>query len=177
MAQSTNQFLALADRPSRPRDKPADQETTTMSERVYFPRTVPDTYAAIRDLDAKIQRSGLERSLIELVKMRASQVNGCAFCLDMHAKEARALGETEQRMHLLNAWRETPYYSDRERAALAWTECLTRLSADGVPDAVYRALEDVFTAVEIGNLTALIGVINMWNRIAVGLNWPMPRAT
>jgi AhpD family alkylhydroperoxidase len=146
-----------------------------MHERVYFPSAVPDTYAAIRDLDAKVQRTGLEKSLIELVKMRASQLNGCAFCLDMHAREARGHGETEQRIFLLNAWRETPYYSDRERAALAWTECLTRLPADGVPDAVYQSLEGTFTAVEIANLTALIGVINLWNRIAVGLTWPMPR--
>jgi len=147
-----------------------------MHERVFLPKTAPDTYAAIRELDATIQRSGLEKSLIELVKMRASQINGCAFCLDMHAKDARKHGETEQRLYLLNAWRETPYYSDRERAALAWTECLTRLSTDGAPEAEYQALEATFTAVEIANLTALIGLINVWNRVAVGLNWPMPRA-
>lgn len=147
-----------------------------MHDRVHFPKTAPDTYAAIRELDAMVGRGGLEPSLVELVKMRASQINGCAFCLDMHAKDARQHGETEQRLYLLNAWRETPYYSDRERAALAWTECLTRLPTDGAPDAVYQALEAVFTAVEIANLTALIGVINIWNRIAVGLNWPMPRA-
>ena len=147
-----------------------------MHDRVYFPKTAPDTYAAIRELDAMVRRGGLEPSLVELVKMRASQINGCAFCLDMHAKDARQHGETEQRLYLLNAWRETPYYSDRERAALAWTECLTRLPTDGAPDAVYQALEAVFTAAEIANLTALIGVINIWNRIAVGLNWPMPRA-
>ena len=147
-----------------------------MHDRVYFPKTAPDTYAAIRELDAMVRRGGLEPSLVELVKMRASQINGCAFCLDMHAKDARQHGETEQRLYLLNAWRETPYYSDRERAALAWTECLTRLPTDGAPDAVYQALEAVLTAVEIANLTALIGVINIWNRIAVGLNWPMPRA-
>jgi AhpD family alkylhydroperoxidase len=148
-----------------------------MHERVYFPSAAPDTYAAIRELDAQVQRTGLEKSLVELVKMRASQINGCAFCLDMHAKDARRHGETEQRLYVLDAWRETPYYSDRERAALAWTECLTRLSpADGAPGAAYRALEDNFTPSEIANLTALIGVINLWNRVAIGLNWPMPRA-
>ena len=147
-----------------------------MHDRVYFPKAAPETYAAIRDLDALIRRTGLEPSLVELVKMRASQINGCAFCLDMHAKDARKHGETEQRLYLLNAWRETPYYSDRERAALAWTECLTRLPSDGAPDSLYRALEDTFTPSEIANLTALIGVINVWNRVAVGLNWPMPRA-
>jgi AhpD family alkylhydroperoxidase len=147
-----------------------------MHDGVHFPKTAPDTYAAIRELDAMVRRGGLEPSLAELVKMRASQINGCAFCLNMHAKDARQHGETEQWLYLLNAWRETPYYSDRERAALAWTECLTRLPTDGAPDAVYQALEAVFTAAEIANLTALIGVINIWNRIAVGLNWPMPRA-
>lgn len=147
-----------------------------MHDRVYFPRAVPETYAAIRDLDAMVQRTGLDKTLIELVKMRASQINGCAFCLDMHAKAARANGESEQRLYLLNAWRETPYYNDRERAALAWTECLTRLPTDGAPDAAYQALEAAFSPVEIANLTALIGVINLWNRVAVGLNWPMPRA-
>jgi AhpD family alkylhydroperoxidase len=147
-----------------------------MHDRVYFPKTAPDTYAAIRDLDTLIRHSGLEPPLVELVKMRASQINGCAFCLDMHAKDARQHGETEQRLYLLNAWRETPYYSDRERAALAWTECLTRLLTDGAPDAAYQPLEAAFTAVEIANLTALIGVINLWNRLAVGLSWPMPRA-
>src|SRR6185312_10743001 len=147
-----------------------------MHERAFLPKVAPDTYAAIRALDATVAGSGLEKPLIELVKMRASQINGCAFCLDMHAKDARRHGETEQRLYLLNAWRETPYYSDRERAALAWTECLTRLPTDGAPDAAYQALEAAFTEPEIANLTALIGVINVWNRIAVGLNWPMPRA-
>jgi len=116
-----------------------------MQQRVYFPKAAPEAYAALRELDATVRRSGLEQSLIELVKVRASQMNGCAFCLDMHTKDARKLGETEQRIYLLNAWRETPYYSVRERAALAWTECLTRLPADGVPDAAYAALEETFT--------------------------------
>jgi len=147
-----------------------------MNERVRLPKVAPETYQAIRDLDALVQRSGLDKTLMELVKIRASQINGCAFCLDMHTKDARAHGETEQRLYLLNAWREAPYYSPRERAALAWTECLTRLSADGAPDAVYQELEVHFTSVEIANLTALIGVINVWNRVAVGLSWPMPRA-
>ena len=147
-----------------------------MSERPYFPKTTPEIYAAIRELAALVERGGLEKSLIELVKIRASQINGCAFCLDMHTKEARKLGESEQRLYLLNAWRETPYFSPRERAALAWTECLTRVATDGAPDDVYQTLADTFSAAEIATLTALIGVINTWNRIAVGLNWPMPRA-
>jgi AhpD family alkylhydroperoxidase len=145
-----------------------------MQQRVNLNAAAPDTYAAIRNLDATIRRSGLEQGLIELVKMRASQINGCAYCLDMHSRDARRHGETEQRLYLLNAWREAPFYSDRERAALAWTECLTRLATDGAPDAAYQALEDNFTPAEIGNLTALIGVINVWNRVAVGLNLPLP---
>jgi AhpD family alkylhydroperoxidase len=177
MDQSTRRFLALADSPFAPPDKPGNQpECRTMRDRVRFATTVPETYAAIRALDAMIRRGGLEPSLIELVMMRASQINGCAFCLDMHSKDARKHGETEQRLYLLNAWRETPYYSDRERAALAWTECLTRLATDGAPDAVYQALEAAFTPAEIANLTALIGMINTWNRITVGLRAPMPRA-
>jgi AhpD family alkylhydroperoxidase len=148
-----------------------------MHDRISLPKAAPDTYAAIRELDATIQRSGLDKTIIELVKMRASQINGCAYCLDMHSKDARKHGETEQRLYLLNAWRETPYYSERERAALAWTECLTRLATDGAPDSVYRTLTEHFTPAEIANLTALIGVINVWNRVAVGLPFPMPRAT
>jgi AhpD family alkylhydroperoxidase len=146
-----------------------------MHQRVSFEVVAPETFAAVRALDATIRRSGLEQSLIELVKMRASQINACAYCLDMHAKDARKHGETEQRLWLLNAWRETPFYSDRERAALAWTECLTRLPVDGAPDAAYQALEATFTAPEIANLTALIAVINVWNRLAVGLNRSLPR--
>ena len=151
-----------------------------MHHRVNFDEAAPETFAAVRALDATIRRSGLEPGLIELVKMRASQINACAFCLDMHAKDARKHGESEQRLYLLNAWRETPYYSDRERAALAWTECLTRLSTDGAPDDVYDELQRQFTPIEIANLTTLVGMINLWNRIGVGfrLQHPIPsRAT
>ena len=147
-----------------------------MHDRISMPKVAPETYAAIRDLDTKVRKSGLEDSLIELVKMRASQINGCAYCLNMHSQDARKHGETEQRLYLLNAWRETSLYSERERAALAWTECLTRLPTDGAPDEAYRALEACFTPGEIGNLTALVGVINIWNRIAVGLAMPLPGA-
>jgi AhpD family alkylhydroperoxidase len=176
MDQSTKHFLALADSPFARTDKPANNKASPMHDRVSFPKAAPDTYAALRDVDALIGRGGLEPALVELVKMRGSQINGCAYCLDMHAGEARQHGETEQRLYLLNAWRETPYYSDRERAALAWTECLTRLSADGAPDGVYQALEAAFTAAEIANLTAIIGLTNLWNRVAVGLRARMPRA-
>jgi AhpD family alkylhydroperoxidase len=111
---------------------------------------------------------GLEESLMDLVKIRASQINGCAFCLDMHTTEARKRGETEQRLYLIDAWRESPLYSERERAALAWTEALTRLSETGAPDEAYRALEAQFSKEEQVALTLVIVAINGWNRIQVG---------
>jgi AhpD family alkylhydroperoxidase len=104
-----------------------------------------------------------------LVKMRASQINGCAFCLDIHSRDARHDGETEQRLYLLNAWREAPGYSERERAALGWTECLTLVASKGAPDAEYEALTRHFTPAEIVNLTALIGMINLCNRRMIGI--------
>ena len=129
----------------------------------------PDAYAAAAGVERYIQTCGLERSLIELVKMRASQINGCAFCLDMHSRDARRHGETEQRLYLLNAWREAPGYSAREQAALAWTECLTLVASRGAPDAEYEALALQFSPVEIVNLTTLIGMINLWNRLAISM--------
>ena len=110
----------------------------------------------------------LEENLMELVKIRASQINGCAFCLDMHTFAARKRGETEQRLYLLDAWRDSPLYSERERAALAWTEALTRLSETRAPDDVYQALKAEFTEEEQVTLTLLIVAINGWNRIQVG---------
>lgn len=110
---------------------------------------------------------GLEHSLLELVKTRASQINGCAFCIDMHTIDARAAGETEQRLYLLNAWREAPFYSDRERAALAWTEAVTLVSETGVPDDVYGDVRQHFSEEELVNLTWAIVVINGWNRMSV----------
>ena len=128
----------------------------------------PDAYRAVSGVEAYISRCGLEKSLIELVKMRASQINGCAFCLDMHSRDARKHGETEQRLYLLNAWREAPFYTERERAALAWTEHLTRLSSAPPPHDSYNQLAASFSPIEVANLTVLIGMINLWNRIAVG---------
>ena len=139
-----------------------------MTARLNAMDLAPDGYAALANVEGYIQRCGLEQSLVELVKMRASQINGCAFCLDMHSRDARRHGETEQRLYLLNAWRESPLYSARERAALAWTECLTLVAAQGAPDAEYEALTRAFSAVEIVNLTAAIGMINLWNRVAIG---------
>ncbi len=139
------------------------------SPRLNPMEVAPDAYAAVAGVERYIQNCGLEPSLIELVKMRASQINGCAFCLDMHSRDARSHGETEQRLYLLNAWREAPGYSERERAALGWTDCLTLVASRGAPDAEYEALTGQFSPVEIANLTTLIGTINLWNRLAIGL--------
>jgi len=109
----------------------------------------------------------LEHSLLKLVEIRASQINGCAYCLDMHTKDARALGETEQRIYALNAWRETPFFSDRERAALEWAEALTRISIDQVPDSVYEAVKPHFSEAELVALTFALVAINGWNRLAI----------
>ncbi len=133
-----------------------------------LPEIAPDAYRAVSQVEAYIRGCGLDKSLIELVKLRASQINGCAFCIDMHTRDARRHGETEQRLYLLNAWRETSFYTRRERAALAWTEHLTRLSSDGAPDTARAGLQGLFTELEIANLTVLIGLINLWNRVAVG---------
>ncbi len=121
----------------------------------------------LRDLEAYLHGCGLEPALLELVKMRASQINGCAFCLDMHSKDARAGGETEQRLYALDAWRETPFFSERERAALAWTEALTLIADTHAPDDVYAQLRAQFDEKEIADLSLAIAAINSWNRLAI----------
>lgn len=138
------------------------------AERLNAAEAAPGAFAALRGVERYLRGCGLEQSLFELVKMRASQMNGCAYCLDMHSKDARQAGETEQRLYLLNAWRESPLYTPRERAALGWTESLTRVAETGAPDADFQALLPHFTAEEIANLTTLIGMINLWNRLAIG---------
>lgn len=148
-----------------------------MEQRLDAYKIAPAAYKALVGVETYIQTSGLEHSLVELVRMRASQINGCAFCLDMHSREAREAGETEQRLYLLSGWRDSSLFTDRERAALAWTECLTRLYTDGAPDEVYAALQAHFSPVEIANLTALIGQINVWNRLCVGLRVEHPVRT
>lgn len=145
-------------------------------QRLDFRAVSPETYAAARGMEAAIQSSGLEKSLIELVKMRASQINHCAYCLDMHSKDARKAGETEQRLYVLPAWQESPLYSPRERATLAWTECLTKVATDGAPDDVYASVQAQFAPKEIVDLTMLIGLINLWNRLAIGLRSQHPVA-
>ncbi|WP_262273589.1 MULTISPECIES: carboxymuconolactone decarboxylase family protein [Microvirga] len=128
----------------------------------------PGALKPMIELEKTLKNSGLEHSLIELVKTRASQINGCAYCIHMHTKDARAAGETEERLYLLSAWRESPLYSDRERAALAWTEALTLVAETHAPDADYEELSRHFTPAEQVNLTLLIGAINAWNRLAIG---------
>lgn len=123
---------------------------------------------AMLALQRYVNESGLEHSLLELVKMRASQINGCARCLDMHARDARAAGETEQRLYLLDAWRDAPsFYTDRERAALEWTEAVTKITEGHVPDAVYESVRAHFTEQEIVNLTLAVVAINGWNRLNI----------
>ncbi|WP_445680367.1 carboxymuconolactone decarboxylase family protein [Radicibacter daui] len=134
-----------------------------------YHKAAPDVINGMLAFEKAVTNSGLEKSLIELVKMRASQINGCAFCLDMHSKDARANGETEARLYLLNAWHESPLYSDRERAALAWCEALTLVAETHAPDAAYEQLAAQFTEAEQVKLTMLIGAINSWNRLAIGM--------
>jgi len=147
-----------------------------MKPRLDWYAAAPDLLEAMRDFERRVKGSGLELSLIELVKMRASQLNGCAFCLHMHMREARAAGESEERLHLLAAWRESPLYTERERAALAWTEALTLLAETHAPDDAYEALAAQFSEAERVKLTMVIVAINGWNRIAVGFRSLHPSA-
>ena len=134
----------------------------------------PDAYKAVLALNTYVQNCGLEHSLLELVKIRASQINGCAFCIDMHVKVARKAGESEQRLHLVAAWRESPLFSDRERAALAWTEALTLVAETRAPDEDFEALKAQFSEAEMTDLGVAIGLINVWNRLMVGFRVPHP---
>jgi AhpD family alkylhydroperoxidase len=138
-----------------------------MKPRLDFYKAAPDTIKALLALENQVRASGLEPSLFELVKIRASQINGCAFCINMHTQDARKQGETEQRIYLLDAWREAPVYTDRERAALAWTDAVTLVSENHVPDDVYEQVRAQFSEAEMVNLTMLVGAINAWNRIAI----------
>ena len=141
--------------------------------RVDYAKSLPTGFEAMLALEAAIRESGLEPLLLELVKLRASQLNGCAYCLDMHSKDARARGEDEQRLHVLAAWREAPLYSPRERAALAWCEALTLLPQSGAPDDVFAEVAAQFSPEEIAALTFQVVAINGWNRLAVGLRTPV----
>ena len=139
-----------------------------MKPRLNPYRAAPEVMQALVALENAVQASGLEQTLIDLVKTRASQINGCAYCIHMHTREARGRGETEERLYLLDAWRESPLYSDRERAALAWTEALTLISQTHAPDAVYDEVRQHFAEDELVKLSLLVATINAWNRIAIG---------
>ncbi|MFN8570740.1 MAG: carboxymuconolactone decarboxylase family protein [Gemmatimonadaceae bacterium] len=138
-----------------------------MKERIHFGKAAPGVYDAMDALEQYLATCGLEESLLHLVKFRASQINGCAYCLDMHWKDLRAMGEHEQRIYSLDAWRECPYYTERERAALAWTEAVTLVSTGQVPDDVYEAVHPHFSEKELADLTLAIATINAWNRISI----------
>lgn len=138
-----------------------------MKQRIDYRTAAPGAFAAMLGLEKYTRQSGLEHSLLELVKTRVSQINGCAYCLDMHTKDARAAGETEQRLYLLSAWRETRFFSPRERAALAWAEAVTQLGGHGVPDAVYDEARAQFDEKALVDLTLAVVAINGWNRLAI----------
>ncbi len=138
-----------------------------MKARMDFRKASPDGARALGELHSFLHKCGLERTLLELVKLRASQINGCAHCIDMHTKELRADGESEQRLYLLDAWRESPFYTDRERAALAWTEALTLVTQGHAPADVYEAARAQFSEQELANLTLAIVAINGANRLNI----------
>jgi len=138
-----------------------------MKARINLMNVNPGIMHAMLGLEKQVSKSGLDNKLLDLVRMRASQINGCAYCLDMHSKDARAAGETEQRLYGLNAWRETPYYSAREGAALEWTEALTLVTEGHVPDDVYERVRQEFSEDELAHLSLAIVAINGWNRLNV----------
>lgn len=138
-----------------------------MKQRIDYIRVSSTGIQALRELDASVKESGLEPPLLELLKIRASQVNGCAYCLDMHTKVARAHGESEQRLYCLDAWREAPFYTERERAALAWTEAVTLVADGHVPDEMFEAARTQFSEKEMVDLTLAVVTINAWNRLAI----------
>jgi AhpD family alkylhydroperoxidase len=145
-----------------------------VQRRLNYVKAAPAAYQGMLALQGVVDKSGLEKPLLELTKIRASQINKCAFCLHMHTRDARKAGESEERIYLLDAWRESPLYTARERAALAWTEALTLLHDMGAPDDVYAEVAAHFSEPEIANLTLAISVINMWNRFGVGFRLPHP---
>jgi AhpD family alkylhydroperoxidase len=138
-----------------------------MEARFNFMKAAPGVYEAMLGLEKYLQGGGLEQRLLHLIKLRASQVNGCAYCLDMHWKDLQASGEDPQRMYSLDAWRECPYYTERERAALAWTEAVTLITNGHVPDAVYEQARAHFSEKEMCDLTMAVAAINAWNRLAI----------
>ena len=138
-----------------------------MEPRIDYLKAARGVYEAMLGLEKYLHQSGLEASLIHLVKLRTSQINGCAYCIDMHWKDLRFLGESEQRLYGLDAWEESPYYTDRERAAFLWAEAVTNIRAAHVPDDVYERVRTLFTENELADLTLAVATINAWNRLAI----------
>ena len=138
-----------------------------MEARFNFAKTAPGVYEAMEGLEKYLEQCGLEKRLMYLIQLRASQINGCAYCLDMHWKDLRASGEDERRLYSLDAWRECPYYTDRERAALAWTEAVTLIAQGHAPDAVYQEARSQFSEKELSDLTLAVAAINAWNRLSI----------
>jgi AhpD family alkylhydroperoxidase len=143
-----------------------------MQERINSARVAPGGYKAMLGLEQYLHQSSLDEKLLLLIKLRASQINGCAYCIDMHWKDARALGETEQRLYGLDAWGESPYYTDKERAALEWTEAVTLITQGHVSDEVYERVKPHFSEQELADLTLAIATINAWNRLAISARTP-----
>jgi len=144
-----------------------------MQERFQYSKAYPEAYKAMLALSQAVEKTGLTPQLIDLVNYRVSQINGCAFCLDMHSKDLRARGDTEQRLYMISAWREVPHlYNDRERAALAWAEAVTRLEDGQVQDEVYEIARQEFSQAELVQLTLAIVAINGWNRFNVAFRTP-----
>ena len=140
-----------------------------MKPRIEGAKVAPGVYHAMLGLETYLHQSGIEIPLLHLIKLRASQLNGCAYCIDMHWKDLRAVGESEQRLYGLDAWRESPYYTERERAALAWTEAVTLITDGHVSDEVYEEVRPHFSEKELADLTFAIATINAWNRLAISL--------
>jgi AhpD family alkylhydroperoxidase len=138
-----------------------------MNARMNMPALIPEGYAAMLGLEKYLRRCGLEHGLLDLVRLRASQINGCAYCVDMHYKDARAAGESEQRLSCLTVWRESPFFTDRERAALDWAETVTLVRDTHVPDSAFEDARRVFSEKELADLTLAIATINAWNRLAI----------
>ncbi|HEX6536422.1 MAG TPA: carboxymuconolactone decarboxylase family protein [Gemmatimonadaceae bacterium] len=138
-----------------------------MTARIHYPQVAPKALQAMRALEQYGRSTGLEPSLLELARMRVSYMNGCAYCIDMHSKDARLAGETEQRLYAVPVWRETPFFTPRERAALAWAEAVTELGPEGIPDHVYEVAREEFDERELTNLTMVVVAINGWNRLNV----------
>lgn len=141
-----------------------------MQQRVNYIEAAPEAFGLMRKFEVYAKTTGFDRKLIELIKIRASQINGCAYCLDMHTKDARFIGETEQRIYLLNAWRESPFYTDEERVVLELTEAVTLISSGGIPDGLYQRVREHFNEKQYVDLIILINTINSWNRLSISMN-------